>query len=178
MKGVSISTIPGKFNVQFVVHVKNEYDYFYESEHRLEILEALKHAYHYKFKTNIPIYGVPDDLSDFHTTKKDISQGIEVIPKESYRLHSEDKYVTAFDHDKTKNGDLNFSKLDWLNDNDDYPDNEDQMIIESANKELALSVHKSMSMFYREESEKDAKLDDFKIIKVIGKGGFGKVFLV
>ena len=178
MKGVSISTIPGKFNVQFVVHVKNEYDYFYESEHRLEILEALKHAYHYKFKTNIPIYGVPDDLSDFHTTKKDISQGIEVIPKESYRLHSEDKYVTDFDHDKTKNGDLNFSKLDWLNDNDDYPDNEDQMIIESANKELALSVHKSMSMFYREESEKDAKLDDFKIIKVIGKGGFGKVFLV
>ena len=113
---MSINNIPGKFNVQFVIHVKNEYDYFYESEHRLEILDALKHVYHYKFKTNIPIYGVPDDLSDFHTTKRDISQGMEVIPKEQYRLYNEDKYVTPFKHDRTTPG-VNICDLDWLNDN-------------------------------------------------------------
>ena len=91
-----------------MVHVKNEYDYFYESEHRSEILDALKHAFHYKFKSNIPIYGVPDDLSDYHTTKKDISSGLEVIPKEQYRLLEEDKYVVAFNKNQTDKN-LNFS---------------------------------------------------------------------
>jgi p70 ribosomal S6 kinase len=33
-------------------------------------------------------------------------------------------------------------------------------------------------MFYREDTEKSTNLSDFKIMKVIGKGGFGKVFLV
>jgi|TARA_B110000285_G_C15063018_1_gene583459 hypothetical protein len=91
-----------------VVHVQNEYDYFYESEYRSEIMEALKHAFHYKFKDNIPIYGVPEDLSDYHTTKKDISGGIEVIPKEQYRLHDEDKYVTAFKSKKETPGQFLF----------------------------------------------------------------------
>lgn len=58
IKAISKST-GGVQNLQFVVHVKNEYDYFYESEHREQIMDALKYVYHLKFKANIPVYGVP-----------------------------------------------------------------------------------------------------------------------
>jgi len=38
------------------------------------------------------VYGVPDKLKDYATSKKDISNGVEVNPKEEYRLKKEDIY--------------------------------------------------------------------------------------
>jgi hypothetical protein len=40
----------------------------------------------------LPVYGVPDKLKDYATSKKDISNGVEVKPKDEYRLYNEDKY--------------------------------------------------------------------------------------
>lgn len=80
IKAVTKSVKPG--NQQFIVHIKSEYDYMFESEFRKEIFEALKSVFYQEHKTNLPVYGVPDKLKDYATSKKDISNGMEVNPKE------------------------------------------------------------------------------------------------
>lgn len=59
-------------NSQFIVHVKSEYDYQFESDFRKEIFEAFKYVYYCENLINLPIYGVPDNLKDYATSKKDI----------------------------------------------------------------------------------------------------------
>ena len=62
-------------NLQFVIHVKNEYDYMYESISRKEIFNAIKYAFFQLVNMNIPVFGVPDNLKEYHTSKKDIVSG-------------------------------------------------------------------------------------------------------
>ena len=81
--------------IQFVVHVASEYDYIYESEFRPEIFDALKYVYYTEHNSNLPLYGVPDQLKEYHTSKKDIMNGLEVNPQEKYRLRNEDIYDGA-----------------------------------------------------------------------------------
>ena len=75
-----------------MVHVASEYDYIYESEFRPEIFDALKFVYYTEHGTNLEIYGVPDQLKEYHTSKKDIMNGLEVNPQAKYRLKNEDIY--------------------------------------------------------------------------------------
>lgn len=77
---------------EFVVHVKSEYDYRFESEYRSEIFEAIKYVCWKRNKVNLPVYGVPDKLKEYHTSKRDISEGNEIDPEEKFRLKGEDTY--------------------------------------------------------------------------------------
>ena len=70
MKALSKSTQSG--NNEFVVHVKDEYDYRFVCELRDELFEQLKACYFSLMNTNLPIYGVPSKLKDIATSKKDI----------------------------------------------------------------------------------------------------------
>jgi len=79
-------------NTEFIVHVRSEYDYHFECDKRTDIFNAVKYVYHQNNKTNLPVYGVPDKLKHYATTKKDISNGYEVDPKEQFRLRNEDHY--------------------------------------------------------------------------------------
>lgn len=79
-------------NMQFIVHVRSEYDYIYESEDRSDIFEAIKYVFWKSNGVNLPVYGVPDKLKEYHTSKKDIANGIEVNPQENFRLTGEDTY--------------------------------------------------------------------------------------
>lgn len=90
IKALTKSTNPN--NAQFIVHVRSEYDYMYESDFRKEIFDAMKYAFWKANGVNLPVYGVPDKLKEYHTSKKDISNGIEVNPQETFRLHNEDIY--------------------------------------------------------------------------------------
>lgn len=74
------------------MHVRSEYDYMYESDFRKEIFDAVKYAYWKSNSINLPVYGVPDKVKEYHTSKKDISNGIEINPQENYRLNEEDIY--------------------------------------------------------------------------------------
>lgn len=63
-------------NFQFVIHIKNEYDYMYESPSRKEIFNAIKYSFFQEVGMNVPVFGVPDNLKDYHTSKKDIIAGV------------------------------------------------------------------------------------------------------
>ena len=75
----------------------------FESDDIKEIFEAIKFVYWQNFKSNLPVYGVPDKLKVYATSKKDISNGWEVNPKEEYRLAKEDKYEELADPSKNNN---------------------------------------------------------------------------
>jgi len=90
IKSVTKSTKDG--NREFVIHVKSEYDYRFESDYRKDIFEAIKYVYWRANKTNLPVFGVPDRLKDYHTSKRDIEHGTEVEPDPKYRRRSEDRY--------------------------------------------------------------------------------------
>jgi hypothetical protein len=68
--GITKSTKSG--NIQFVVHIRNEYDYMFDSDDRDAIFEAIKHTCWMKNGKNLPVYGVPDKLNEYHTSKKDV----------------------------------------------------------------------------------------------------------
>lgn len=64
----------------------------FESETRDEIFEAIKHTCWSKNGKNLPVYGVPDHLKEYHTSKKDVQESREVIPDVKYRMKEEDIY--------------------------------------------------------------------------------------
>lgn len=89
-------------NQQFIVHVKSEYDYMFESNSRDEIFKALKYIFHQTKGINLPVFGVHDKLKDYATSKKDISNGIDVIPKNNFRIKEEDIYIENTDVNLTR----------------------------------------------------------------------------
>ena len=92
MKALTKSVEPG--NMEFIVHVKDEYDYRFVCEMREELFEQLKSCYFNLMNANLPIYGVPSNtkLKEFATSKKDIKQGHERLPPDSYCMPSENLY--------------------------------------------------------------------------------------
>jgi len=62
-------------STEFIINVKDEYSYRFESEHRNMIFDALKYVCWKKNRVNIPVYGIPDNLSDFQVTKNDAEEG-------------------------------------------------------------------------------------------------------
>ena len=62
------------------------------SDRRGEIFKAAKFIYHQINGKNVPVYGIPENLKPYHTSKKDIQQGLEVVPQEIFRLTKEDIY--------------------------------------------------------------------------------------
>lgn len=70
-----------KNDLPFVVHVKKDYDYCFDSPHRQELFNALKQVYFSEHNKNLSVYGVPDaSLKDYFTSKKDVENGLEVNP--------------------------------------------------------------------------------------------------
>lgn len=67
VSAISRSTVDG--NLEFVVHVKDEYDYQFESADRDEIFEAIKYAYWKVTGKNVPVYMVPSSLENVHSSK-------------------------------------------------------------------------------------------------------------
>ena len=90
MKALSKSTQSGNF--EFVVHVRDEYDYRFVCEKREELFEQLKACYFSITNSNLPIYGVSGKLKDIATSKKDIKNGQERMPPPENRLKDEDLY--------------------------------------------------------------------------------------
>ena len=155
IKALTKSTEPK--NMEFIVHVKDEYDYRFICEAREELFESLKMCFFNIMNKNLPIYGVPAKLKEFATSKKDIKAGNERLPPESYILASED----VFDPIPTI-----LSKTS----------SESGLTVDQEDQISPGMVHRTT--YVKQGGDKNASLDDFQIKRVIGRGSFGKVFLV
>lgn len=145
--------------MEFVVHVKNEYDYRFICEERDKLFLQIKAVFFNKMNQNLPIYDVPENLKNYATSKKEIKDSIEKMPPDSYRNKAEDIYEPF---DPTQN-----STRSTASSNSKQPQEADD----------DLSTIKSKPT-YAKNGDTNISLADFQIKKVIGRGSFGKVFLV
>ena len=52
-------------NDEFVLHVRDEYSYRFNSKRRKELFQCLKQIYFLITKKNLPVYGVVGTLKDY-----------------------------------------------------------------------------------------------------------------
>lgn len=111
-------------------------------------------------------------MKEFHTSKKDIHAGKEVLPPSHFRLLDED----IFDEDNRQRlptesvQSFGSMTLDGLSSGSFDGD------ILALNNNIR--KERSDTMFQKSKQEVKVELKDFTIKSVIGKGSFGKVFLV
>lgn len=84
-------------NFEFIVHVKNEYDYRFTSDSRDELFEHIKACYFHCMNANLPVYMVPGKVKEYETSKKDVKNGVEKLPPDSFLQRSEDIYEPLVD---------------------------------------------------------------------------------
>ena len=140
-------------NKEFVVHVRGEYDYRFICELRDDMFEQIKACYFHLMNENLPVFGVPAKLKSHCTSKNDAKAGNDKIPPESYRLRAEDLYEPLTDAGPAQPGSTT-------------PDEDDELPTEST------------TSFANPKLDQNVTLSDFVIKSVIGRGSFGKVFLV
>lgn len=138
-------------NNEFICHVENEYDYTFICEKREELFEHLKECFFNIMNDNLPIFGVPGNVSQYATSKKDIKNDNPKQPPDSFRLRAEDLFEPIVD-----------APLGNQFDGDELPTMD----------------NKARCTFAGKGHETNKTLADFEIKKVIGRGSFGKVFLV
>jgi hypothetical protein len=96
-----------------------------------------------------------------------MKKGAEIIPEENYRIKSEDKYTSGDKKEEQKNFGSKGSTQSSTKSSgsDSFPDELPEM-------------RESSQTLYARGGDKKVSLLDFEIKKVIGRGSFGKVFLV
>ena len=138
-----------KLTDEFVIHGTDaEYDYNYISQNRGDIITILEKAYFNLVKQKLKFSEVQEkSLKTYVTNKKEKKANPGFTRMRTDRLTD----IEAF-----------------LNGNEgatDIPEGE------NPNKKV------TSTMFSTHKTVKDVKLEDFKILKVIGRGSFGKVCL-
>jgi len=168
-----------------VIHVPEQYDYRYQSDKREEAIQSIKMAYISLMKADLPVYGInAKDLKHYTTTEKDRIKGKSRIPGKEFLLADENVYekpTSSFISERETNKD----ESDW--DTEDYLKtsfrasavlSSFQIDLEDEEDKLKEAQNYRSSTIYSSTGEDDCKLEDLIIRRVIGKGAFGKVFMV
>ena len=140
-----------KLTDEFILHGKDkEYDYYYLSHNRDEIISTIYNAFleQKQFKFSIAI---EKSLKSYVTTKKD---------------------------KKKKGGQFTRMKIDNLTNIDDYLSKKNSFIPEPNNNIIVEPQPTNNTILSTHQKVKEVKFEDFKILKVIGRGSYGKVCLV
>lgn len=144
---------------------------------RDEFFQALKKTYFDTTNENLPVFGVPaGKLKDYSTSKKDMKRGVEIVPEENYRLRQEDIYSPKTGADgeafgqKGKSGSVTSST-----DSSQFSSGGEQF---GEDYDPKNGFRDSSRTLYAKKGDSKVALQDFIIKKVIGRGSFGKVFLV
>lgn len=148
--GITIS----KITDEFVIHgADKEYDYDYVSRKRREIIETIARAYFTLRNEKIKFCIINDkSLKNFVTLKKE------------------------------KKAQPNFTRMQKSSetDIDDYlqSDNPIGTLTNGSASAANPERNRTKTVFANHKTVKEVKLEDFEILKVIGRGSFGKVCLV
>lgn len=116
----------------------------------------IKAVYFNTCNRNLPIYDVPESLQKYATSKKDSKKNTEKTPPDSMRNYDEDIYEPIEAKPTTRSDSTATSKS-------------------TEDEDLRSYTQKAT---FAKDGNSNVSLNDFKIIKVIGRGSFGKVFLV
>lgn len=186
---------------QFVLHIPNDYDFRFELENKDEFIKILQLRFaNLNPVETLKIYIVSDNLEKYVTAIKDKKYGISNLPSNSLRSKNEEltgteelkedtetiesidfnddsvegkNHYTVTDNFKMQNSRENGIKYSDLSSEDDKGselfENDELTARESV---LVYSSKKSQS-----GKLKELTLESFKIITVLGKGTFGKVYL-
>jgi len=144
LMGITVS----EMSSEFVLHVRDEYDYRYSSpDNRDKILTTICKAYYMNITNKPLIFFFKDDINliQYTTTEDDKKVGILKMPKDD---------ATQMDEDALQ-----------------------QKIQETLKKKEKLKAD-TETVFTKEAQGNRVTLDDFEILKVLGRGAFGKVMLV
>lgn len=117
-------------------------------------------------------------MKDYATSKKDMKKGVEIVPEENYRLRAEDIYEVTVSSGGSGSLDhgLHFgSKGGATTTTGSSFGLESQMPDDIKQKS---GFREASQTLYARHGDNKVDLKDFAIKKVIGRGSFGKVFLV
>ena len=150
VKGFTVNDHPSQF--EFVFHVTGESDYRFRVMMKTEwdeVMEILKNSYTESTGKALAVYCVPaPNLKDFHTVKGDVKKGISWMPP----------------------------KTSWIYDQAEESKGPDHLTGGPSSESWQWSTE-GTTLYSRKEGE-TVCLEDFIVKRVIGKGSFGKVFLV
>ena len=140
---------------EFIIHgLDIEYDYYYISHKRSEIIETINYAYQKLDLPNFKFCSLKEkSIKSYVTNKKDKKSNPSFTRMKTDKLSNIEDFLNQGKNQKLEN---------------DKSDN-NKIIGPQIESSTVYSTHKTV---------KEVKLEDFKILKVIGRGSFGKVCLV
>lgn len=202
-RSIAIANLSGltknsqKDSTEFIIHVLNEPDYRLTCDSRKEFLNSVKLNYISVKHNNLSVFGISKSktLSDFVTTEADVKKGKNRLPLKLARVYEED--LMSDEEVAKKLSELSLddkSSDDALRSSDSSLFNQDTIMANLKHKQESYKRKSSyykrpkvednedtgtgaaQSLFHKDTS--DATFENFKIVKLIGRGTFGKVYLV
>ena len=116
------------------------------SEQKEEIVQSIKESYLQACGKALTVYGVPHlYLKDFVSSESDRKKGALKVPDEAFKIKEEEVKADTYPMKALLHEMPNFQKT------------------------------KARSLYQKNKTEKSVMIEEFKVLKVLGKGSFGKV---
>lgn len=158
------------------------------TEKRNTIIKALQCQYLEVTNQNLPIYEIPEmHLRGFTTTEKDKKRGVDRMPPPQFRQRTCDLIK---EEEKTEESTMDTESMAFdegkkLRDQQfaatkDFEKNAEEEDADEEENEVKASIagEQPSTLIFKKGKKEDAKLEDFEMIRIVGKGTFGKVFKV
>lgn len=165
----------------FIVHYKTHGDEEWFSNQRDDIIKAIGDRYQASTGKGVPIFGVSSaELEQFITTDKDILRKFSRMPAQEFLISE------GVDLDESQMSFCDFEEItgdDWVVVKADSKPERPDLVAMNTKEKLAratldMTSSESIALMTGKDNDKETKLKDFIIKKIIDKGAFGKVFLV